>query len=187
MSKKKKKITPSQKRYNQKVPATTFRMDPDTKQKLLELYKASKATTWGIFFEELVGHFELKLISIEDARKAGYESGVSDARSRYVVYFQCPDCGQTIFINTPELKAKVRRLIAEAGWAHAECPKPNLPRPTPPKPTPSSINLPKPNPPVVPAAKPNGSQAKILHFLQEQPSTENMLNSNPNSKDTTRS
>ena len=42
MGKKKKKITPSQKRYNQKVPPTTFRMDSDTKQKLLELYEASK-------------------------------------------------------------------------------------------------------------------------------------------------
>ena len=188
MSKKKKKeLRPSQKRYNKRVPPTAFRIDNETVKKLYELFETSKTETWGIFFKGLVGDYELKLISIEDARKAGYESGVSDARSRYVVYFQCPDCGQTIFINTPELKAKVRRLIAEAGWAHAECPEPNLPRPTPPKPTPSSINLPKPNPPVVPAAKPNGSQAKILHFLQEQPSTENMLNSNPNNKDTTRS
>jgi hypothetical protein len=175
MSQKKKKITPSQKRYNQKVPVTTFRMDSDTKQKLLELYEASKAETWGIFFKGLVGDYELKLISIEEARKAGYESGVSDARSRYVVYFQCPDCGQTIFINTPELKAKVRRLIAEAGWAHAECPEPNLPRPTP-----SSITLPKPNPPAVPVAKLKGNQDKILNFLRDQPSMEHMLNSDPN-------
>ena len=97
MGKKKKKITPSQKRYNQKVPATTFRMDPDTKQKLLELYEASNAETWGIFFKGLVGDYKLQLISIGEARKAGYEKGFSDARSQYAVSFPCPDCGQ-IFI-----------------------------------------------------------------------------------------
>ena len=190
MGKKKKKITPSQKRYNQKAPATTFRMGPVIKQKLLELYKASKAATWGIFFEELVGHFEIKLISITEARKVGYELGYRDAMSRHAVSFPCPDCGQTIFINTPELKAKVRRLITEAGWAHAECPEPNLPRPTPPKPTSPNINPPKPNPPkpnppVVPVAKSNVSQDKITHFLREQPSPQQMLKSDSNTKNQT--
>jgi hypothetical protein len=185
MGKGKKKITPSQKRYNQKVPATTFRMDSDTKQKLLELYEASKAETWGIFFKRLVGDYKLQLISLGESRKASYEAGYSDARSRYAVSFQCPDCGQTIFINTPELKAKVRRLITEAGWAHAECPEPNLPRPTPLKPTPSTITLPKPNPPAVPVAKSNDNQAKILHFLREQPSPQQMLKSNSNKKNQT--
>jgi hypothetical protein len=187
MGKKKKKITPSQKRYNQKVPPTTFRMDSDTKQKLLELYEASKAETWGIFFKRLVGDYKLQLISIEEARKAGYESGFSDARSRYAVSFQCPDCGQTIFINTPELKKKVRKLIAEAGWVHSECPRPNFTPPTPPKPIPPNISLPKPNPPSVPVTKSDGNQDKILHFLREQPSMEQMLNSDPNNKNTTRS
>ena len=187
MGKKKKKITPSQKRYNQKVPATTFRMDPETRQKLLELYEASKAKTKIIFFKGLVGNYKLQLISIAEARKAGYESGYRDARFRYAVSFPCPDCGQTIFINTPELKAKVRKLIAEAEWIHSECPEPYLPQTTPPKPIPANMNRPNPNPPAVPAAKPNGSQAKILHFLREQPSMENMLNSDPNNKNTTRS
>ena len=185
MGKKKKKITPSQKRYNQKVPATTFRMSPVIKQKLLELYKASKAETWGIFFEELVGHFEIKLISITEARKVGYELGYRDAMSRHAVSFPCPDCGQTIFINTPELKTGVRKLIANAGWIHSECPEPDLPRPTPPKPVPANMSRPRPNPPVGPAAKSNGSQDKIRLFLKEQPSKENRLNSDPNNKNTT--
>src|SRR5271157_3991880 len=98
MGKKKRKITPSQKRYNQKVPATTFRMDPDTKQKLLELYEASKAETWGIFFKGVVGGYEIQLISIEEARKAGYRKGFKDAWSQCAVSFPCPDCGQHIVI-----------------------------------------------------------------------------------------
>ena len=184
MGKKKKKITPSQKRYNQKVPATTFRMSPVIKQKLLELYKASKAATWGIFFEELVGHFEIKLISITEARKVGYELGYRDAMSRHAVSFPCPDCGQTIFINTPELKAKVRKLIGER-LAHSECPSPTLTQPPPPKPTSPNINPPKPNPPVMPVAKSNVNQDKILHFLRDQPSPQQMLKSDSNKKNQT--
>jgi hypothetical protein len=187
MGKKKEKITPSQQRYNQKKPSTTFRIDSETVIKLYELFEASNAGTWGIFFKGLVGNYKLQLISIEDARKAGYEAGYGDARFRFAVSFPCPDCGQTIFINTPELKTKVRKLIDEAGWIHSECPEPGLPQTTPAKPIPANMNRPNPNPPAVPAAKPNGSQAKILHFLREQPSMENMLNSDPNNKNTTRS
>ena len=187
MGKKKKKITPSQKRYNQKVPPTTFRMDSDTKQKLLELYEASKAETWGIFFKSLVGDSELKLKSIEEAKEAGYKSGSLNAMLRYGVTFPCAVCGQSILIKEPELKEKIRKLIAEAGWVHSECPRPNFTPPTPPKPIPPNISLPKPNPPSVPVTKSDGNQDKILHFLREQPSMEQMLNSDPNNKNTTRS
>jgi predicted RNA-binding Zn-ribbon protein involved in translation (DUF1610 family) len=185
MGKKKEKITPSQQRYNQKKPSTTFRIDSETVKKLYELFEASNAGTWGIFFKGLVGNYKLQLISLEDARKAGYESGYSDARFRFAVSFPCPDCGHTIFINTPELKTGVRKLIANAGWIHSECPEPDLPRPTPPKPVPANMSRPRPNPPVGPAAKSNGSQDKIRLFLKEQPSKENRLNSDPNNKNPT--
>ena len=158
---------PSEKRYNQKVPATTFRMDSDTKQKLLELYKASKAETRGAFFRSLVGDYELKLISIAEARKVGYELGYRDARSRHAVSFPCPDCGQMIYINGPELIAKVRKLIVKAGWAHERCPEPDLPQTTPAKPIPANTNRPKPNPPVVPVHRSNDIQDKILRFIKE--------------------
>ena len=84
--------------------------------------EASKAETWGIFFKHLVGDFELKLKSIEEARRAGYESGSRNARILYAVSFPCADCGQTILISGPELKTKVKQLIAETGWAHSDCP-----------------------------------------------------------------
>jgi hypothetical protein len=141
-------------------------MDPDTKQKLLELCEASKAETRGIFFKRLVGDYELKLKSIEEARKSGYESGFRNARLLYMVSFPCADCGQNIFISGPELKVKVRKLIADAGWAHSECPRPNLPQPPPPKPIPPNNGLPKPNPPAVPVEK-STNQDKISRFLKD--------------------
>jgi hypothetical protein len=181
------KVYPTNERYNKRVPSTGFRIDSETVKKLYELFEASNAETWGIFFKGVVGDYKLQLRSIAEARKVGYELGYRDARSRHAVSFQCPDCGQMIYINGPELIAKVRKLIAKAGWAHEQCPEPDLPQTTPAKPIPANMSRPNPNPPAVPAAKPNGSQAKILHFLREQPSMENMLNSDPNNKNTTRS
>jgi len=166
-SKKKSKITPSQKRYNLRVPTTSFRIDPETIKKLNELRKTSNAKTWANLFKSLVGDFELKLKSIEEAKEAGYKSGSLNAMLRYGVTFPCAVCGQSILIKEPELKEKIRKLIAEAGWAHSECPRPNLPQPTPPKPIPPNISLPKPNPPSVPVHKSNGNQDKILRFIQD--------------------
>ena len=165
-SKQKSKITPSQKRYNLRVPTTSFRLDPETVKKLNELREALNPKTWKNLFKILVGDFELKLKSIEEARKAGYELGFRNAKFCYGVSYPCPDCEQTIFINTPELKAKVRRLIAEAGWAHPECPILNLPKPTAPKPTPPSTSLPKPNSSIIPIEKSN-NRDKILRFIED--------------------
>ena len=162
---KKSKITPSQKRYNLRVPTTSFRLDPETVKKLNELREASNPKTWKNLFKGLVGDYELKLISIEESRKAGYKSGFRDAWSQYAVSFPCADCGQTIYIEGTELKAKVRKLIGER-WAHDECPRPTLPKPIPPKPTPSTMSRPNPNPPVVPVER-SSNQIKILHFLQD--------------------
>jgi hypothetical protein len=163
-SKKKNKITPSQQRYNQRVPTTSFRLDPDTVKKLNELREASNPKTWKNLFKGLVGDYELKLLSIEEARKAGYKLGFRNAWSQYAVSFPCADCGQTIYIEGSELKAKVRKLLGER-LAHEECPRTTLPKPTPPKPPPSSITLPKPNPPAVPVEK-SANQDKISRFLQ---------------------
>jgi len=161
------KVYPTNQRYNKRVPATAFRIDTGTVKKLYELFEASKAETWGIFFRGLVGDYEIKLISIEEARKAGYVLGFRNARLQYAVSFPCADCRQIIFIEGPELISKVRKLIFKAGWGHSECPRPSLPQPPPPKPTPPNVSLPKANPPVVPINKSNGNQGKILRFIQD--------------------
>ena len=165
MGKKKEKITPSQQRYNQKKPSTTFRIDSETVKKLYELFEASKAETWGIFFKGLVGDYELKLISIEQVRKAGYQKGFRDAWSQYAVAIPCAKCGKTIFINSPGKKDQVREMLVEAKLAHEECPKLNFRQPTSPKPIPPNMSRPNPNPPIMPVEK-SANQVKILRFLQ---------------------
>ena len=62
-SKKKSKITASQKRYDLRVPTTSFRIDPETFKKLSELREASNTKTWANLFKALVGDFEIKLTS----------------------------------------------------------------------------------------------------------------------------
>jgi hypothetical protein len=168
-TKKPSKVYPTNKRYDKRVPTTSFRIDPETVKKLFELREASKARTWAKLFRGLVGDYEIKLISIEEARKAGYVLGFRNARLQYAVSFPCADCRQIIFIEGPELISKVRKLIFKAGWGHSECPRPSLPQPPPPKPTPPNVSLPKANPPVVPINKSNGNQDKILRFIQDNP------------------
>ena len=171
------KIYPTNERYNKKAPSTSYRIDPDTKQKLLELREASNGETWAKVIRSLLGDYELKLISIADARKAGYQKGYRDAWAKYAVSAPCVDCGKAIFIDNPERKERVRKLIVKAGWAHVECPKLNYTQPTSPKPIQAR---PKPNPPAVPEAKSNVNQDKILHFLRKQPSMEYLFNSDSN-------
>ena len=162
---KKKELRPSEKRYNNRVPPTAFRIDNETVKKLYELFEASKAETWGIFFKGLVGDYELKLISIEQVRKAGYQKGFRDAWAQYAVSFPCAKCGKTIFINSPGKKDQVREMLVEAKLAHEECPKLNFRQPTSPKPIPPNMSRPNPNPPIMPVEK-SANQVKILRFLQ---------------------
>jgi len=109
----------------------------------------------------------IKLKSIEEAKEAGYELGFRNAKSLHAVSFPCTKCGHTAVVTGPGQIEQVRELIVKAEWAHAECPRPNLPKPTPPKPSPPNMSRPNPNPPVVPVHRSNGSQDKILRFLQD--------------------
>jgi hypothetical protein len=160
------KVYPTNERYNKKVPSMSYRIDPDTKKTLSEIHDSSNGETWAKVFRRLVGDYEFKLISIEEARKNGFELGLRNAKLWYGVSYPCAKCGQTIFVSGPRQIAQVRELIVKARLAHSQCPEPNLPQPTPPKPTPSSITLPKSNPPVMLVHRSNGSQDKILRFLQ---------------------
>jgi hypothetical protein len=160
------KVYPTNQRYDKRVPPTAFRIDSETVKKLYELFEASKAKTWGAFFRMLVGDYELKLISIEEARKAGYQKGFRDAWSIYAVSFPCAKCGKTIFINSPMKKDQVRVMLVEAELSHEECPKLNFRQPTPVKPTPPTMNRPNPDPPIMPKGKSN-NRDKILKFIQD--------------------
>jgi hypothetical protein len=163
--KKKKEIRATQVRYNKKVPTKSFRLDPGTIEKLNTLREDSKSKTWAELFKVLVGEVEIELMSIEEAKRAGCEIGVRNARLRYAVSFPCADCGQTIFINGPELISQVRKLIVETGWAHTECPKPHFIPPTSPKPNPANMSRPNPNPLIMPGEK-SDNQDKISHFIK---------------------
>jgi len=159
------KVYPTNQRYDKRVPTTSFRIDNGTVKKLYEIFALSKAETWGMFFRSLVGDYELKLISLEEARKNGYQLGFRDAWSQYAVSFPCAKCGKTIFINSPGKKDQVREMLVEAKLAHEECPKLNFRQPTSPKPIPPNMSRPNPNPPIMPMEK-SANQVKILRFLQ---------------------
>jgi len=172
---------PSRQKYEKNNPTVSARMSIENRDKL-RLVLRKLGTTLPKVLIAFANEQEIKLRSIEEARKTGYELGFRDAKLRHAVSFQCPKCGHTAFVDGPGQIAQIRELIVKAGLAHAECPSPTLIQPPPPKPTSPNINPPKPNPPVVPVAKSNVSQDKITHFLREQPSPQQMLKADSNKK-----
>lgn len=160
---------PSRQKYEKNNPTVSARMSTANRDKL-RLVLRKQGTTLSKVLIAFATEQQIKLKSIEEAQKTGYEFGFRDAKSRHAVSFPCAKCGHTIFVNGPEQIAQIRELIVKARLAHSECPIPNSPKPTPPKPTPTNMSLPKPNPPAAPVAKSNGNRDKILDFLREQPS-----------------
>jgi len=159
------KKRPSRIKYETSHPTVSARIPIEIKEKILANLKTLDMSMADAF-KKLAGELEEKAKPIELMKKAEYKAGYSAAKNYYAVPYPCSKCEQTIFINTPEEKEAASKLMTEAGWGHETCPEPNLTRPTPPKPTPSSITLPKSNPPVMLVHRSNGSQDKILRFLQ---------------------
>ena len=172
---------PSRQKYEKNNPTVSARISIQNRDKL-RLVLRKQGTTLPKVLIAFANEQEIKLKSIEDAKKASYELGFRDAKVSFAVSFPCPKCGHTIFVNGPEQIAQIRELIIKARLAHPECPIPYLPKLTAPKPTVPNMSRPNPNPPVVPVAKSNGNRDKILNFLQEQPGMQQMLKSDSNKK-----
>ena len=163
-----KKKSPSRIKYETSHPTVSARIPIEIKEKVIANLKTLDMNMAGAF-KKLAGELEEKAKPIDLMKKAEYKAGYRAAKNYYAVPYQCSKCGQITVINTPEEKEAASILMTAEGWRHETCAEPNVPQPPPPKPTSPNINPPKPNPPVVPVAKSNVNQDKILHFLREQP------------------
>lgn len=67
----------------------------------------------------LAGELEIKLIPIEEARKASRE----EAKILYAVTYPCRICRNPIVITSPKAKEAAARYMTEHGWGHAACHK----------------------------------------------------------------
>jgi antitoxin component of RelBE/YafQ-DinJ toxin-antitoxin module len=114
----KRRKSPSREKYEQNNPTVSGRVPKETHDRLYaNLAKHGMSLTDAL--KVLAGELEVKVIPIDEARRAGYE----EAKNLYMVPFPCSACGEMIPITNPKTKEAVSRYMTEHGWAHAECHK----------------------------------------------------------------
>ncbi len=118
MAKKKRRIPPSRIKYARNHPTVSARLPIAKRERLLAVLKSL-----GVTLRQLLLHFideyEIKVKSIEEARKAGFE----EAKNLYMVSHACSVCGKPIPITSPRAKEAASKYMTEHGWGHSECHK----------------------------------------------------------------
>lgn len=64
----------------------------------------------------LAGDIELKVVPIDEARRAGYE----EARNLYMVPYPYSECDEPMAITSNKAKEAVMEFMIEHGWGHAK-------------------------------------------------------------------
>lgn len=111
-------LTPSQKRYEERNPTVSFRVDRDTYDRIKELQRKSGKSIVQLV-KEALGFVER---STEEAYRKGFEEGYSQARDRYKFTIPCADCGRELVLsdNAGGID-KVKQLLK--GFTHSQCPE----------------------------------------------------------------
>lgn len=114
----KSKRTPSRIKYEQSHPTVSARLPIAARDKLNANLKKAGITLSDALLK-LAGELEIKLLPIEEARKAGYD----EAKKLYAVPYPCRVCRNPIVITSPGAKEAAARYMTEHGWGHAACHK----------------------------------------------------------------
>ncbi len=116
MAKKQRRIPPSRIKYTKNHPTVSARLPKEKRESLLAVLKSLGVTLTQLLLH-FISEYEIKVKSIEEARKAGYE----EAKKLYMVPFACSVCGEPLAITSPKAKEIAGRYMTEHGWGHAEC------------------------------------------------------------------
>jgi hypothetical protein len=118
MTSKQRRKPPSRIKYEKDNPTVSARLPLEIRAKLLANLKILDMSLTDAL-KGLAGELEIKVIPVEEARKAGYE----EARKHYMIIYKCAVCGKYKAIESPQAKAAAARYMTEHGWCHAECRK----------------------------------------------------------------
>ena len=111
-----KKKSPSRERYEKENPTVSARVPKETRDKLLEVLPKLGMSLSGAF-KVLAGELEVKVMPVDEARRAGYE----EAKNLYMVNYPCFICGKPIPITSLKAKEVASKFMTEHGWGHAKC------------------------------------------------------------------
>lgn len=113
---KKSRKTPSRNKYENNHPTISARLPKDKHDKLLALLRNLDVTLPQLLLH-FIGEYEIKIMSIEEARQKGYQ----EAKKTYMVTFLCRKCGKPVAITSKQAKEAVSKYMTERGWGHKEC------------------------------------------------------------------
>jgi hypothetical protein len=124
MAKSKKKKMPSRIKYEQAHPVRSLRIPKVLDDKLREIQEKENVSLLDIL-KAGAGLFEVKIRAEEEIRKNAYQEGhfkgFTLAQSLYKVTFPCSVCGETMQVNTKEIKEAVREFLIANRWGHSDC------------------------------------------------------------------
>lgn len=113
---KKKKKSPSREKYEKKNPTVSARVPAETRA-TLRVSLAKLGMTLPDALKVLAGELEVKVVPIDEARRAGFE----EAKTLYMVTYPCYICGKPIPITSLKAKEVASKFMTEHGWGHAKC------------------------------------------------------------------
>jgi flagellar biosynthesis/type III secretory pathway protein FliH len=134
-------------KYDNNHPTVSARLPKDKQERLYEVLNSLDITLTQLLLH-FIDEYEIKIKSIEEVRKAGYEKakkevwqeaydegyrkgydkgyddGTTAACNCFVVTYPCSKCGEEITVDTEEEKEAIRKFMTDSGWHHGDCRNP---------------------------------------------------------------
>ena len=124
MAKKKKKTSPSRKKYDRNNPVVSCRLSMK-EHDVLQATKKKEGRSNADIMKVGLGLTEVKVRSEKEIRRKAYREGhikgYELAQSIYKVTFPCAGCRREIEVRDDATKKAIREYMIRDGWGHAEC------------------------------------------------------------------
>jgi hypothetical protein len=124
-----KKLYPSQERYNANNPSVSFRLPKEEKKKLEKIAERDGKTIGEYvrdFLKGIVVKREKEITSynrgFKDGYARGFDKGYEQGKEDWQIWFKCSECGEPCYIR-PNDKAhkEILKGFVFFGWAHKSC------------------------------------------------------------------
>ena len=116
MASKQRRKSPSWIKYEKENPTVSARLPKEKRDKLFAVLR-SLGLSLANLLVSFADEYEIKVIPINEARRAGYE----EAKNCYMVTYPCRICRGLMSITSPKSKEAASKYMTEHGWVHTKC------------------------------------------------------------------
>ena len=108
-------VPPSRRRYEERNPTLSLRMNADERAKLIELGARTGQSLSAILRQGLA----VVETDTQAARQAGYDQGYASGFGRFEI--SCTRCGKPTTMNSKNDKVRIVLDEAFSRWGHGQC------------------------------------------------------------------